>query len=140
MNNSTIVFLINDQVRALEVEYEPEGSLTIVKTLDQTIEEGDLVVVQSETRHLMTVSKVRSADIDLDYDTSANIKWVVQKVDQSQFNGVLDQEREAINAVQSAEKKRKRDQLRESLFNNQSEEMKKLQLTSQTVIDEEAKK
>lgn len=65
MDNSRIVFLINDQVRAVKAKYEDSGAAEMFKTFDATIQVGDLAVVQSTTRHMMTVVKVTEIDVDV---------------------------------------------------------------------------
>lgn len=128
MHNSTIVLLINDDARAVRGVYEDNGSETTFKTLDQTIDVDDLVVVESGTRHGMTVVKITEVDVDINFDTTTDVKWVVQKVDTPHFDELRKQERAAINAVQAAERRRKREQLRESLFADHAEKIKALEL------------
>ena len=128
MNNSTIVFLINDDVRAVKGIYEDGGSAEIFKTFDQSIDVDDLAVVESGTRHEMTVVKIVETDVELDFDTTKTIKWVVQRIDQDAHNEVLAQEQAAISAVQSAERKRKRDELRASMFAQHEDQLKTLSL------------
>lgn len=130
MNNSTIVFLINDHVRAISAEYEEDGPPEIFKTFDPDISVDDLVVVESGTRHKQTVVKVRAVDIELDFDTSTKVKWVVQRIDQTSYKRALAEETEAITAVQSAERARKRRELRENLFKDHQEQINQLKLAN----------
>jgi hypothetical protein len=118
MKQSLIVFLINDTVRAIKGRYEDGGNETVFKTLDHGINVDDFVVVQSSTRHGLTVVKVTGVDIDVDLESNVEIAWAVQKVDTEAFGVTLAQEQKAISAVQAAEKARKRDELRKSLFAN----------------------
>ena len=96
MDNSRIVFLINDQVRAVKAKYEDTGSAEMFKTFDPTIKVGDLAVVQSNTRHMMTVVKITEADVDVNFDSTTTIHWIVQKIDAPAFDTVLAQEAQAI--------------------------------------------
>lgn len=130
MNNSTIVFLINDDVRAIAAEYEEDGTREIFKTFDHSIEVDDLLVVESGTRHNMTVVKVKEVDIELDFDTPTKIRWVVQRIDQKNHKTVLANEAEAISAVQSAERNRKRQELRDSIFKDHKDKMETLKLAN----------
>lgn len=130
MDNSTIVLLINDQCRAIEAQYEDGGKVHTFETLDPEIEVDDLVVVQSGTRHEMTVVKVTAVDVDINFDTERNIKWVVQRVDTGAFSAILTKEDEAIATVQRAERERKKQELRESLFKNHEAEMKRLAIAN----------
>lgn len=130
MNDSTIVFLINDNVRAIKANYEDGVSPETFKTLDPTIAVDDLVVVQSSTRHCQTVVKVTEIDVDFDIDTTGNINWVVAKIDQTAFSSILEQEGEAIAEVRAAERARKKAELRKSVFDNQEDLVKSLRLAS----------
>lgn len=136
MQSSKIVFLINDSVRAIEAIYEDGGKREIFKTMDDKISIGDLVVVESGTRHYMTVCKVTDTDVDVSFEGGPDVKWIVQKIDTKSFERVLDQEKEAISAVQSAEKKRKRDELRKAMLANHEEEILALEMSTK---DPEAK-
>lgn len=129
MQNSMIVFLINDNVRAIKAEYELRGTAEIFKTMDPDVKVDDLVVVQSGTRHEMTVVKVTETDVDLDFDNGPAVKWVVQKIDGNAFSKLKAMEQDAITTVQAAEKRRKKAELRERMFKDHEEQMKALQLT-----------
>lgn len=135
MNKSTIVFLINDSARAIRAVYEDGGSAETFKTLDSTIRVDDLLVVQSGTRHEMTVVKVTEVDFEIDLDTSAQVKWVVQRVDQTSFSEILGQENEAIATVQSAERARKKAELRKSVFADQTDQISTLKLANHAEPD-----
>lgn len=130
MHNSKIVFLINDSVRAIRAKYEDAGSPEVFKTFDDTLKVGDLAVVQSGTRHMMTVVKVTEINVDVDFDSTAAIQWVVQKIDSEAFATVLEQESQAIAAVQAAELRRKKADLRRTMFADHEESIAALALSS----------
>ncbi len=90
MNYTTAVFLINNAVRAVVCTYEAEDKSprTMFKTFDKTIRVGDLVIVPTNTRHRMTVCKVVETDVDVDFDNSACVHWIVSKVDITQYQTV----------------------------------------------------
>lgn len=137
MNTSTIVFLINDQVRAIKARYESGASPDTFKTMDPNLKVGDLVVVQSSTRHNMTVVEVTEVDVVLDVGTSEQIKWVVQSIDKPAFEKLLKSEAEAINYATDAENRRKREEMRKSIFKGSDDGLNALALTDRaTVIDE----
>lgn len=123
MNQSKIIFLINDQVRAVRASYENGASSDEFKTLDQSIKVGDLAVVTSGTRHEMTVVKVTEVDFDLDLESSQDVRWIVQKIDKDGFDKIKAQEAEAITAVNAAERRRKREELRKTLFADHQEQL-----------------
>ena len=130
MNNSALVFLINDDVRAVSVRYEPEGNCSTMKTLDPDLKVDDMVIVETDTRYGFTVAKIKAVDVDVDPDTTLNIKWVVGKLDLTDHQAVLDKEKQAIDMIQSAEKRKRRREMREALFDDADEGVKALELTS----------
>lgn len=130
MKSSHIVFLINDDVRAIEAKYEETGKTEIFKTLDPTVQKDDMVVVESGTRWGMTVVKVTAVDVDVDFDHGPEIKWVSQKIDVPGFDALLAQEKQAIDAAQAAEKKRRKDELRASMFKNHEDKLNTLKLAN----------
>lgn len=130
MDNSLIVFLINDSARAIKGQYEDGGVKTLFKTFDATINVDDFAVVESSTRHELTVVKVTEVDVDINFDTEKNVKWVVQKIDMPPYKTVLTQEREAISAVQAAERARKKEELRATMFANHETKIKALSLST----------
>lgn len=132
MDNSKIVFLINDTVRALKAKYEDTGAEEIFKTFDATMVVDDLAVVQSGTRYSMTVVKVTAVDIDVNFDSTTPIKWVVQKVDKAAFDAILGQEAQAISAVQQAELRRKKEELRQTMFKDHEDSIARLALNNHT--------
>jgi hypothetical protein len=133
MDNSKIVFLINDQARALEAKYEDHAGSEVFKTMDPSIKVDDLVVVQSGTRHMMTVAKVTAVDVDVNFDSNTPIKWIVQRINADGFQAILAKEGEAISAVQAAELRRKKSELRKSMFAEHEDSIAKLSLTDRTI-------
>ena len=132
MNYSTAVFLINHNIRAVVGTYEAGDNAprTTFKTLDPSLKEGDFVVVPTTTRHNMTVVKIVAVDVDVDFDNSSAMQWVICKINQAPYNDVLAQEASAINAIKSAETRRKRDELRDALLKDQAEIIKALPIAS----------
>lgn len=128
MHNSNILFLINDHARAIAVQYEEGGARSTFKTLDQGLAVDDLVVVQSGTRWGMTVAKVVEVDLEINFDSNTPINWIVQRVDTDMFAEIEAREAEAINTVQSAERARKKKELREAMFAQHEDAMKSLQI------------
>lgn len=117
MNLSTAVFLINDNARAIMVTYESHenAAKTMFKTFDKSIKADDYVVVPTDTRHKLTVCKVAEVDVDVDFDCSAQVAWIVGRVDVADVNEIKTQEDLAINAIKAAEKLKKKRELQESM-------------------------
>lgn len=111
MNRSLTVFLVDNTVKALRARYEEGGKEEIFKTFDDTIKKDDILVVESGTRHGFTTVKVTEIDVTVDIeDSTANVKWVVTKVDLADHKAILEQEAAAIDKVRVAEfNKKKRD-------------------------------
>lgn len=123
MNYSTAVFLINDKARIIKASYELNSdgtpqSLIAFKTFDSTLVKGDFVVVPTDTRHKLTVVRVEEVDIDTDdyLDFYGEMKWVVSKVDMQSYSKCLDMEQEAIRTIKSAEKRKKKEELRKTIL------------------------
>lgn len=131
MNSSTMIFLINDDTRCVAGTYEAEEGAprTLFKTMDQDLKVGDFVIVQSGTRHDMTVVKIVETDIEPDFDSSKEMKWVIGRIELEDFEKLQKMEAKAIEMIQSAEKRRRRDELRKSVFYDQQEKMRELGLT-----------
>lgn len=125
MNYSTVVFLVSPSVRAVSVSYETKEEKTsgrqfyTFKTFDASIKKDDLVIVPTDTRHKFTVVKVEEVDIDIDLDdATTQFKWIAGKVDLSGYADTLAQEAAAVEKIKSAEKRKKREDLKKSLLDN----------------------
>ena len=124
MNYSKAIFLISDTIRAVECTYEAgdDAPRSTFKTLDPNIEVGQYVVVPTETRHWMTVCRVMAVDTEPDLEGGEEIKWIIGTVDRADFEALKRQEDEAVARIKSAEKRRKRDELRKTMLADMSED------------------
>ena len=131
MNYSTAVFLINDDVRAIACTYEvaENAKREVFKTLDKSIAKDDFVVVPTDTRHKMTVVKVVEVDVDVDLDSNTPMQWIVGAIERSDHDRILKMEEQAIETIKSAEKRKKRDEMRAAIFKDREEVMNNLSLT-----------
>ncbi len=138
MNYSTAIFLISDQARAVQVTYEDDenASRTMFKTLDPNIKVDDFVTVPTDTRHKMTVCKVVEVDVEPDLETSREMQWIVGVVGTADFDQIKSQEGDAIARIKSAEKTRKRKELREALLADVGDGLKALPIYSQAEAPE----
>ena len=132
MNYTTAIFLINKNVRAVLCNYEPNApdKTIMFKTLDKTIREGDFVIVPTNTRHNMTVSRVVETDVDVDFDSGAAVGWIVSKIDRSAYEVTLSQEGDAITVIKSAEKTKKRNELAAALLADSAGALTALPITT----------
>ena len=117
MNLTTAIFIINPNVRAIRVSYEPgrEGDQYVFKSFDQSIKVDDMVVIPTDSRYKQTVGKVVEVDLDIDIDSSIQFKWIIDKVDLAAHQNVLDLEADAVKKIKSAEMLSKRKELSEKL-------------------------
>lgn len=132
MNYTTAVFLINKHVRAIQATYEAadNAARTTFKTLDPEIAVGDFVVVPTDTRHKMTVCKVVECDVDVDFDSSVAMTWIIGKVDRAPHELTLSQEAQAVQAIKSAELRKKREDLAKSVLADKIADIKALPIAA----------
>ena len=122
MNYTSAVMLINENIRAIHVTYEPEEEgrtpkqRYTFKTMDKTIKEGDMVVIPTDTRHNMTVAKVVDTDVEVDFESSIQLKWLIGKVDEAPYQTILDKENEWVTLLKQSEKRRKREEIKKNVF------------------------
>jgi len=119
MNYSTAIFLISEEVRAVLVSYEVDdkykkAARTLYKTLDKNVKVDDYVVIPTNTRHNMTVCKVVEVDVEVDFESAEEVKWLVGIVDCTNFEAVVKQEDEAVATIKKAELRRKKAELRKT--------------------------
>lgn len=121
MNNTTAVFLINDKVRAVYGTYEAgdNAGKTLFKTFDQDLKVGNFAIVPTNTRHNMTVVKITDTDVEFDIDTQVKMEWVIGRIDLTVYEQTLAQENTAIQMIQSAEKRKKCEELKKAIFADQ---------------------
>lgn len=130
MNPSTVIFLINDTVKAVAVEYEPKGNTTLLKTMDPSIKVGDFVVCQSSTRHEMTTAKVVEVDVDIDLESTVTVPWLISVIDVDGFNSLLAKEAEAVATIKAAQDRKKKAELRAALSADKDEQVLALDLNT----------
>jgi hypothetical protein len=123
MNYSTAIFLINDDVRALLVVFSTDEERQqkvpryMVKTFDKTIAEGDYVVVPSTMgMENLAIARVTDVDVEVDFDSTTHVPWVVQRISLDEFNETTQQEDVAVAAIRQAHFVAKKKQLGKDLF------------------------
>lgn len=127
MNPSHAVFLVpNSKARSMLVEYEEGTPKKVFKTFDQDIEEGDFVVVPTNTRCGMTVVKVVEADNDFDLSSPTLMDWIVCKVDRDEYEQTLKEEAKLIKMVRQVDKRRRMAELGNALMEGMSDDEKGL--------------
>jgi hypothetical protein len=106
-----------DAVRPVRVDYDPEATYKnysptrVFKTVDPTIKVGDMVIVQTRTRHGFTVCKVTEVDFPVDYNSGEQWDWIAQKFDVDAFNKILDIEKGVTQQVAKASENKMRQEI-----------------------------
>lgn len=131
LNHSTAIFLMNKEVRAILCIYEVDtkgkngedilAPRHMFKTMDQSIRVGDLVVVPTMAKHNASINKVVEVDVEVDFESSTVVPWIIDVVDKSLFNENSKKEAVAIEAIKSGQKRRKQDELRDMLMKDNPE-------------------
>ena len=138
MNDSLIVFLLSDKCRAINCSYEVKSNgkglepFYTFKSMDPNISVGDYVVVPTDTRHNMTICRVEEVDVEVNFDSTHDYKWIICPVLMAAHADVIQQEALAISKKHSAEKRRRRVELRKDLLADTDTE-----LTSLPIYDHE---
>lgn len=114
MNYTTAVLLINKNIRAVLGQYEEHSKKTVFKTIDQELKVDDIAVVESDTRWNKTVVKITDVDVDVDFDSSTPVGWVVGKVDTAEHDGIIKMEAKAIDMIKKGELRKRREDIRKN--------------------------
>jgi len=130
MNYSTAILLINPACRAIKAIYEPDptdenrprAKRTLFKTFDRSIKAGDIAMVPSTTRHMVTTVKVTDVDVEWDVHSCEEVKWVIGVIDQAEYISLKSQEEAAINQIKESEKTFERNELKKKMFAHMTEE------------------
>lgn len=137
MNHSTLAVLLDDNVQLVECIFTEKGKKYTYKTLDKTIKEGDLVVVECYAKDYdedgqnfnAKVVKVIKVNTQVDFNSSTQYKWVIQKLDYKAFEELKFREDKLISDFHSLELKHKKKSIREALG---IEGVETLKLTNQS--------
>lgn len=122
MNYSSAIMLVKpDEVRAVRVEYDPDNKynnnpMKVFKTVDPSIQVGDLVIAQTNTRHKFTVVKVSEVDFPVDFNDQSE-RWgcIGAKFDIDAFNSLIKIEDGVIAKVAKIQENRMRKELIDSM-------------------------
>tara|TARA_Y100001956_G_scaffold79859_1_gene93987 strand:- start:2312 stop:2743 length:432 start_codon:yes stop_codon:yes gene_type:complete len=115
MHKSLDVFILSDEVTGIMACYEPDEPPVLFKTFDKKIAVDDYIVVETNTRHNMTVVQVTAVGVEPDYSSDTPVKWVIDKVDNSELKDILDAEEEGNKVIAECTKRSERTRLQQSL-------------------------
>lgn len=151
-NYSTAVMLFNENIRAIKVIYDTRENdkhqtSYMFKTVDPEIQKDDYVVIPTDTRHGFTVVQVEEVDVDVDFQDSKKIKWIVGKVDTPSYTNIIEEEEKWIDAIKASEKRKLKEEIKQNmmeLYNDDETDISKLPITalgsSNAIEDKKSKK
>lgn len=122
MNYSTAVMLFNEDIRALRVSYDPKDLLNgevksyIFKTLDPDLKVDDFVTIPTNTRHNMTVAKVEEVEVEIDFDSDLEIKWIISRVPVKEYEAILEDEKVWISQMKKSQNRKKKEDIKKSMI------------------------
>lgn len=129
MNYSTVAMLVNDEIMAMQVLYEENGKPGIFKTILKDLKVDDIVVVESSTRWGYTTAKVSALNVDVDFDSSDKIGWIVGQVSLPEHEKIKQVEAKAIELVRRGELRKRREDILKNTFDAATtEEISKLEI------------
>ena len=127
-NTSTVLFLINDDIRAIRVAYEDGGKNreTVKKTFLRDLAIGDYVLVETETRWGATVCRVVALDVEVDFTSTERIGWIFAKAPLDDLEKLKEQETSALQIINEARKREAKEKLRETIMAQCGSQLKAL--------------
>ena len=78
----------------------------------------------------MTVCKVVDVDVDVDFESAEPCRWIIEKIDLSEFDRLTGEEENMIAKVKHAQAEAKRDELRKTLLAHGLDAIKGLSITA----------
>ena len=143
-NYSNAIFLLHDKARAMQGIFEADtlasqAKREMFKTFDPSIQEGDLVVVETGTRHHASVVRITKADVAPAFQSSEQTRWIICKVDVEKYIKLQAMEAEAIEAVKQAELRKERADLKKTMFADYSSELSALPLVTSVAVNGDVK-
>lgn len=120
MNHTLSALLLSEEVLMVGCQFVEHGKVYNYKTMDKNLKVGDLVTVQCtgrEHNYDVAIVKVVEVDVEPDFHTHHEFKWVIGKVDMEGLKDLLQQEKDAVNQVKKLERTAKRKQILAALTN-----------------------
>lgn len=115
MNINGLASLLFEDVKTIEVQFSGEPKRYVYKTLDNSIVEGDSVVVlPPKGLSIARVCKVHTVN-KIDLNAPYSYKWIVSKVDTTQYNQLIEKEEAFEDSLRVAQQK--------AVVNNAKEEL-----------------
>lgn len=127
VNKSLAVLLLDvPGLRAVTCSYEgldpktlqPQDTPVLFKTFERDLKVGEIVVVPTKTRVGFTCVQVAALDVEVDYESTKEVGWIVGKFDASGYAGIVAKENQIIEAVKAADKKARQNEIKKRLLGN----------------------
>ena len=141
MNSKQLLLVLQKDYTTIEVVFRGSAQRYVYKAkLKEDIKKGDQVIVDSPKTGLTIVEVVNVHAVPkVDLDTSFTYKWVVQKVDRTEYDKTLAKEEEFLIVMDRLEQISRReselDKFRQSLSKN-NEVLKVFELAIAKVTDD----
>lgn len=102
----------------------------VFKTLRDDFKVGDYVLVETETRHQVTVVKVEQLDVEIDLESADWLRWIVSgPFDLKERDALLAQEAAILDRIKAAQNRKRTEKLRADLTGDlTAEELDQLQI------------
>jgi len=115
MNKTNIAIALLDNVTAVEVKFQTNGgTYTYLVHGDTVLEVGDKVVVNTPNANLQVV-EVTKTDVQWDIDERYTFKFIVQKLDLTNYNAINEAVEGVRAEIERSRKEAARAQVREML-------------------------
>ena len=137
MNYSTAILLADERVKFIGVRFANySGTEYTYKTIDGSIKIGDMVVVPSSdyvkkgradetTSRFGSIALVTSEDVPVNMQSDIEYKWIIQKIDVTNYEKIVEVEKEIVEKIRGMELKTNRQKLA-AMFGLDSDSVKQL--------------
>ena len=137
MNYSTAILLADERAKFIGVKFgNYSGTEYVYKTIDTSIKVGDLVVVPSSdyvkkgradetTSRFGSIAVVSNDDVAVNMQSDMEYKWIIQKIDASNYEKIIEVEKEIVEKIRGMELKTNRAKLA-AMFGIDQETVKQL--------------
>lgn len=134
-NYSNAIFLISPECRAFHGTFEADdpqkgfvAKREMFKSFNKDIKPNDLVMVETGSRHNVSVVKIVACDVEVDFNATERTRWIIGKVDMGEYDHLAGLENDAIQKIKAAELRKQRDDLKKTMFADHIETLKELEL------------
>lgn len=109
--------------------YEPKEhgtdapEVVVFKSLRDDFDTDDFVIVETDTRHNMTVVQVKEIGAEIDLESEKPLRWIVSgPLDLTEYRSVLSQERHIQGRIKKSQARKRAEELRAAVLGDMTEE------------------